>query len=624
MSARILIVLCLLGAGTAVSAQAPSTPTPLEAELLTRLAARSLKQGDTVYARVLRDWTGPGCHLRPGATLQGAVRLATAHSHLSPSRLALDFLRAECHDTGLEPYHLELAALAAPTQYPPEIAADLPTPSATGIQTISLRQSIETVNASLPLQPGETRGLKDLRLTIAAGPDRSSVISQKFYDVQIEPHTRLTLRPAHSDFPPPPAPSTPIQPGSDAAVAFLHTPPIKFLPADREDTDVAPCTPTPCSSPNEAEPALSGSIPLTDLGYASRLNSEIASPSYDEALAWLSPGQILVTFNPHKLVPRYASAAPDRTVRVIRAVLIDASSRKVLQAVDWRLSDRRQFLWHLPGYRVLVHEGGELRIYGAGLRVEQRIALAGPLAFARVSPDGQIIAIGVVRERHTPTLHASLADSLQRDPDEDVVVVLMNGRFQTLGAALGNSDAPAPVLLNEGQAKIVVGPGQAKREHKQYALILRTWDNTPRTLSRFQSACTPEISSFPPDLLFLVTCSKNNTRDYSVLRSDGRPLLRSSSYLREMGHAASGAGSSATFAVRIFKTGTPMIPGEPFHVSDLESADLIIYRCDDGKRLSTVHVKDPAASSAGYAVSPGGEIAILTRDDVDVYKVPRQ
>jgi hypothetical protein len=36
-----------------------------------------------------------------------------------------------------------------------------------------------------------------------------------------------------------------------------------------------------------------------------------------------------------------------------------------------------------------------------------------------------------------------------------------------------------------------------------------------------------------------------------------------------------------------------------------------------------VHVKDPAASSAGYAVSPG-EIAILTRDDVDVYKVPRQ
>ncbi|UWZ83345.1 hypothetical protein [Occallatibacter riparius] len=619
MSARIL-TLCLVGAAVPLSAQAPSPtpkqdPTPLAAELLSRLDARHLKPGDFVYARVLHDWTGPDCHLRFGATLQATVRLATTHSHFTASQLALDFLRAECHDAGLEPYPLQLAALAAPTQDFQETAVDLPTPSTSSIQTISLRQSIQPINASATLRPGEARGLKDIRLAIAAAPDRTTVISEKFYDLQLEPHTRLLLRPAQVD---PPAP--PPQPGTAAAAVFLHTPPIKILSTEREDTPFAEPNDL---APDESQAALSGSIPLADLGYAARLNSEMAAPSDDEALAWLSPGQLLVTFNPHLLVPRYASTAPAHTVRIIRAVLIDASSRKVLRTTDWHLPDRRQFLWHLPGYRVLVHEGSELRIYSAGLRVEQRISLAGPLAFARVSPDGQIIAIGVVRERHTPNLHASLADSLKRDPDEDVEVLLMNSRFETLGAALGNSDAPAPVLLNEGQAKIVLAPGQASREHKHYALLLRTWDNNTRTLTRFQSACTPEVSSLPPDLLFLVTCSKNNGRDYSVLRSDGHTLLRGTSYLRELGHAASGATSSATFAVRIFKSGTPMIPGEPFHVADLESAELIIYRCDDGKRLSTVRVKDPAASSAGYAISPGGEIAILTRDDVDVYKVPR-
>jgi hypothetical protein len=539
--------------------------------------------------------------------------------------VALDFVRAECHDTDLEPYRLELDALAAPNPDPQEFAADLPNPATIGTQTISLRQSIPPVNSSASLKPGETRGLKDIRLSVAAGPEHISVITQKFYDLQLDPHTRLLLRPAQ-----PGSPLPPPQPGTAAAVVFLHAPPVTFLPADHENSgpgDTDPCVPNECPAPSpasEAQPAFSGSIPLGELGYASRLNSEIAAPSEDEALAWLSPDQLLVTFNPHKLVPRYASATPDHTVRIIRAVLIDASTRKVLQTVDWHLPDRRQFLWRLPGYRVLVHEGSELRIYGAGLRVEQRIALAGPLAFARVSPDGQIIAIGVVRERHTPALHASLAASLERDPDEDVEVVLMNGRFQTLGAALGNSDAPVPVLLNEGQAKVILAPGQAKHEHKHYLLQLRTWENNSLTLSRFQSACAPQVSSLPPDLLFLVTCGKNNGHDYTVLRSDGTPVLRGSSYLRELGHAASGAGSSSTFAVRIFKAGTPMVPGEPFHAADLESAELIIYRCDDGKRLSTVRVKDPAASSAGYAVSPGGEVAILTRDDVDVYKVPKQ
>jgi hypothetical protein len=621
-----LVILCLLGAGGASCAESPSPGAkPVEAELLSRLNAHSLKPRDTVFARVLHEWSGPGCHLRPGATLEAVIRLATPHSHSTRSQIALDFERAECRDSGLEPFRLELDALAAPGQDSPEASPDLPNPATVGVQTIALRQSIQPVGSPAILKTGEVLGLKDIHLSVAAGPEHSTVVSRRIYDVQLEPHTLLWLGPSAAL----PSPQ-PTQPGTAAAVAFLHTPPITFLPADRDDSSAG--DPETCLSPNcsaesagsGGESAFSGSIPLSDLGYASRLNHEIFSPSDDEALAWLSPDQLLVTFNPHQLVPRYASTAPDRTVRIIRAALIDVSNRTAIQTIDWHLSDRKQFLWRLPGYRALVHVGNELRVYGAGLRVEKRVALAGPLAFARVSPDGRIIAIGVVRERHTPALHASLAASLDRDPDEDAEVVLMNDRFETLGAALGNSEATPPVLLNEGQVKAVLAPGQAKREQMRYVLQLRTWDDSSRTLVHFQSGCAPELSSLAPDLLFLVTCGKNNGRDYRVMRSDGRLLMSGSSYLRELGHAASGAGSSATFAVRIFKAGAPMLPGEPFHAADLESAELIIYRCEDGKRLSTVHVKDPAASSAGYAVSPGGEVAILTRDDVDVYKVPRQ
>jgi hypothetical protein len=590
------------------------------------LSARSLKPGSSIYARVLRDWNGPGCHLRRGATLEATVLLAVPRSHAGRSQVALSFDRAECRDSGLEPFRLALEALAAPSRESQEPAADLPNPAAIGVQTVSLRQSIQSVDSSADLKAGEVRGLKELQLSVATGPERSSVVIDRTGDLQLDPRTRLILRPARADRPP-----QPIQPGTSAAVAFLQTPSVTPLPADGDDADsndADPCAPQDCSaapSSGEEERTYSGSIPLRDLGYSSRLNREIFAPSNDEALAWLSPTELLVTFNPHPLVPRYASPSPDRTVRIIRAVLIDVPTHTIRQTIDWRLSDNRQFLWLLPGGRVLVHVNNELRVYGAGLHVERRIALAGPLVFARVSPDGQIIAIGVVRERHTPALHASLAASLERDPDEDAEVVLMNDRFETLGSALGNSDAPPPVLLNEGEVKLIAAPKQANREPWHYTLLLRTWDDNSRSLARFQSSCTPEVSSLPPDLLFLVSCAKpSGARDYRVLRSDGKMLVHGSSYMREVGHAASGGGSPATFALRIFKADAPMLPGEPFHAGNLESAELMIYRCEDGKRLSTVRVKDPAASSAGYAVSPDGEVAVLTRDDVDVYSVPRK
>jgi hypothetical protein len=625
VSARLLVILCLIVAGAGTCAESPSAVTkPIEAELLSRLNARSLKPGDSIYARVVRDWNGPGCHLRRGATLEATVRMATLRSHAARSQVALGFERAECGDAGLEPFRLELEAMAAPSDAA-EIPADLPNPATLGVQTISLRQYIQHIDSPADLKTGEVRGLKRLHLSVAAGPERSTVLIDRDGDVQLDPHTRLFMRPARANLS-----SQPSQPGTPAAVAFLQDSPVTSLPSEDDDagSDLDACAPADCSaaSTDAAEQrTYSGSIPLRELGYVSRLNREILAPSDDEALAWLSPSQLLVTFNRHLLVPRYTSSSSDHTVRIIRAVLIDVSSRTVKQTLDWHVSDRRQFLWLLPGNRVLAHVGDELRVYSAGLRVERRITLAGPLAFARVSPDGRIIAIGVVRERHTPALHASLAASLDRDPDEDAEVVLMNDRFETLGAALGNSDAAPPVLLNEGQVKAVAAPGQSNRAHKRYALQLRTWDDNTRILGRFQSSCVAEISSLPPDLLFIVSCGKaSGAREYRVVRSDGKPLLHGFSYLKELGHAASGGGSPATFALRIFKADSPMLPGEPFHAADLESAELIIYRCEDGKRLTTVHVKDPAASSAGYAVSSAGEVAILTRDDVDIYSVPRK
>jgi hypothetical protein len=387
------------------------------------------------------------------------------------------------------------------------------------------------------------------------------------------------------------------------------------------------CEPPVCSLVSGTnETGAEGAIRQTDvsinsLGYASRTQTEIEELGQDDTIVYLGPTELLVAFNPHHLVPRHGGDSPGATVRVIRAALIDTATRKVLRTAEWHLPDRKQYLWVLDQKRVLIHVGNELRVYGPGLTVEARVALSGQLAFVSPSPDGKILAVGVIKERHTPELHAKLHNSLGQEPEEDVDILILNDRFQTIASTASTSDRLPPTLLNEGQVKLLLEFGQAEQREKHYRLELHTWDNLARNLGTFTSGCMPQVSSLSPDLVLLVTCDRfNQGRDYRVIRANGKLVLRGQSLLKELGHAAVGDTESKEFAMRIFEADQPVLPGEVFRPANLQSAVLQVYRSDNGSHLFSVHVSDPAASSGGYALAPGGgQLAILTRDRLALY-----
>jgi hypothetical protein len=606
--------------------------------LLSRITARTLRAGDTVYAGVAADWNGDGCVLRQGAVLEGTVQAAQPrHSRGTHSAIALLFNRAECNGAAMQVFELRLEAVGAPLDHMVgELTTNVPTGVEGGAALLPVSHGTEMLSSGgLAVGPawasGEVVGLRGVRLSVGTGPEGSSVLTRRDLDVELDLRTRLLLVPlgqkteGASD-------EVGADPDSTASsvnpAALVAAPAVTVLEAT-DDEDLDRCIPPECGPEDSAADVAGaqlyvGSIPLGPVGFVPRLNTEILAPSLDDAVAWLGPTELLVAFNPHPLVPRHGVMTQGSTVRVIRAALVDVAKRTIKRTVDWYLPDKGEYLWRLPGNRALVHVGNELRVYGAELRVEKRIELGGGLAFLRVSPDGKTIAVGVVRERHTPGLHAQLVAMLGKDPEEDVQVLLLDGKFETIASALSSSQRLPPALLNEGQVRLIVPPEQGKKKKAQYRLQLRTWSNATRSLGRFTSTCMPEVSTLAPDLVFLVRCdSLNGARDYSVLRPDGRLVLRGTSLLREFGHAASGGGAANTFAVRIFRADGPVLSGEPFHAADLESAELRIYRPQDGKRLFSVRVRDPAASSGGYALSSRGEVAVLGRDGVDVYAMPR-
>lgn len=637
------LALCCIGVFGETTAK-PSIAL-VQAELMKDAQAHRLKVGATVFARTTADWQGPDCALRSGAILEAQVVSVVPHTKAAKgSELSLAFTRAQCGEKKMSDFKMLLFAIAAPpvgnleamTTAPMEIRA-LGQGGVTSIADAPLGRSI-TLGVGTPvyqspviprMKKGDVIGIRGLKLSVGTGPDASSVLTSKDHDVSLVEGSVFLLIPAEGTFLNAPAnpeharaPSDPPNAGGDTAsggeAAVSAEPPA-------EDIDL--CVPPQCNvslpSGNADDMGkATASISIRQLGYAPRPQRMMYVFDHDEALAYLGPRELLVAFNPHKLLTRHMLGGAGQTVRVIHVVLVNTVTRQIEHSADWELPDNGQYLWPLADGRVLAHVGSELRVYGDGLKIQNRVSVDGPLAFVRVTPDGNFVAIGVIRERHTPELHAQLRESLGLDPEEDVEIAVLNRNFESIARSTSRSRLMPPTLLNEGQAELLAGPNM------RYSLSMVPWDNHGRTVARFSSSCLPQLSSIAPDLMFLVSCDKQTRQlEYRVLRPNGKLEMEGLPGDYECGHAAEGSANREDFVVKVVKASQPLLgAGElAFSEEDLSSEELSVYRATDTKRLLRVRVASPSSSREGFAVSPdGSQLAVMTRDQIALYSVPRE
>jgi hypothetical protein len=614
---------------------------PIQAELIADLHARLLKVGETVYARTTVEWRSPTCVLRNGAILEAhVVSVVPSIKPVKASEVGLAFTKAQCGDLKAGPFNLLLSAIAAP----PEdsdlgiLSQSLPVRAMSGVSgqmvlnsmRISIDPTLQLISPLylFPLIPrmemGDVYHIKGLKLSVGTGPENSSILTSKDHDVSLEKHSMLLLVPAQWTLAPASGEAVTSQPESGEPAPHISavTRTAATLPARPPVNDIDLCVPPQC---NVALPSgdasdmghAAGTISIRELGYSPRPQRDAFNFVHDEVLAYLGPRELLVAFNPHELVARDAQGLGS-TVRTIRAAVVDTETHRVTHTVDWEMHDSRQYLWPLADGRVLVHVGSELRVYGEGLQIQNRVPLEGPLAFVRVTPDGGFMAVGVLHERHSPELHAALRESLNGDPEEDVNILVLNRNFETVAQSTAESNLMAPTLLNEGQVTL------SAQSNMRYRLSMVTWDNHPSVLARFASSCTPQLSSIAPDLIFLVSCDKQNQgREYRVLRANGKLALKGDSTLNECGHAAEGSANQEAFVVKIVESTLPVPPGSPMSASQFSSEELHVYRAADGKRLLSVHASPPSMSRDGYALAPdASQLAVLTREQIVVYSVP--
>jgi hypothetical protein len=609
---------------------------PIQAELMADLHARLLKVGQTVYARVTVEWRSPTCLLRNGSVLEAhVVSVVPSIKPVKSSEVGLAFTKAQCGDLNMGSFPLLLSAIAAPPDDSDLgiLSESLPVRAMSGVNgqivlnsmrisndpTLNLISPIYLVPLIPRMEMGDVYRIKGLKLSVGTGPENSSILTSKDHDVALEKHSMLLLVPAQWTIARASAEPGGAQPESNETAAHVPTAArAEAMPVKPPLNDIDLCLPPQC---NVALPSANtndvghaaDTVSIRDLGYSPRPQRDAFNFIHDEVLAYLGPRELLVAFNPHELVSRDA-----QTVRVIRAALVDTQTHRVTHTVDWALPDNRQYLWPLANGRALVHVGSELRVYGEGLQIQNRVPLDGPLAFVRVTPDGSFIAIGVLHERHTPELHAQLRENLNGDPEEDVNILVLNSNFETIAKSTVRSNLMAPTLLNEGQVTLTA------QSNMRYRISMVTWDNHTSVVARFTSSCTPELSSIAPDFIFLVSCDKSTQgREYRVLHRDGKLALKGDSTENDCGHAAEGSANLEAFVVKIVQSSVPVPPGAPLNAAHFSSEELRVYRAVDGKRLLAVRAGSPSLSRDGYALAPdASQLAVLTRDELAFYSVP--
>jgi len=617
--------------------------TPIQAELIADLNARVVKVGATVFARVTADWRGRDCSLDNGAILEGHVVSVVPHSQtVKTSELDLAFTRAQCGEPKLGKFELLLAAVAAPPAHNDLGILSDPMPGGGGgisglkaMQFSPINMQVDTEINAFPVSPlmkmGEVIGIRGLKLGVGTGAESSTALTLMGHDVSLDKRTTLLLIPAQGTFPRVAASAgvSSVAPGqtaaghSSASASATGREEAESAPSEPSVEDMDVCAPPECNVALPSANAIdlgrtAATLSIRQLGFAPRPQRVQDTFDDDDELAWLGPRQLLVAFNPHILVVRHWLGQAGWAVRIIRAALVDTETHSVIRSVDWELPDSGKYLWPLPGGRVLAHVGSELRVYGAGLKIEKRIALGGPLAFVRITPDGSYTAIGIRHERHSPELHAELVESLGAEPEENVSILVLNRDFATITTSSARSRLMPPTLLNEGQVRMLA------QRNMSYRIAMRAWDGRLSTIASLRSSCEPELSSIAPDLLFLVSCDRQTEgRQYRILRPDGRLTLKGDSTLNECGNAAEGSANGEEFVVKSVQSSLPVPPGALFSAADFASETLGVYRASDGKRLLAVRVSSPTSSRDGYALAPdGSQLAVLTRDQVAFYAVP--
>ncbi len=384
---------------------------------------------------------------------------------------------------------------------------------------------------------------------------------------------------------------------------------------------VSTLVPAAQSAPRNANlPHPVKTFPVAPLGYRPTGSLYLLARLSSMSLDYVDDEHLLFTFHQFRLMNR--EPEPGHDDQNIRAVVIDVPSGKTTATAEWRMHDRRQYLFPLGGGAFLVRQGSEFSRVREDLQLHPYLRFKQRLLSVQLSPDGQLLTVQADLERHSEEKHKRLVEEAVANgeslPDEDVAIQMIQLDHRNIVAS---ARSESPIRLAASSA------GYLDHEQlgaRQWKVNLHLFDQSVKPLHEVVSTCPPTEDFIQAETIMITTCSPRSADRYvQAFDTMGKELWTGQWDARYMWPTFGTAFKGQNFAISWLRISHPVDALDPLNDDDIQGQVVQVLSAATGHLLLAVNATPVISAGQNFALSAdGSHLAVLNDGSIEIYDVP--
>ena len=303
-------------------------------------------------------------------------------------------------------------------------------------------------------------------------------------------------------------------------------------------------------------------------------------------------------------------------------MVLEIPSGKVSATTDWRMHDRRRYLFPLGDGNFLVRQGSDLQRTGQDLVLHPYIRFQHRVESVQISPDGQMLTVQTDLERHSEEKHQRLVEeAIANDeslPDEDVDIQMVRLEHRRVAAEAKSENPLRLAVTTTGYLKHLQLPGD------EWKIQFHPFEADEKTLIKVHSTCTPSEDFISADVVMLDLCSaKSADRYVSAVNLAGKELWKGEWDARFVEPNLSFASGGRNFAISWIVANHPVDASFSLSDGDVQGQAVQVLSVATGHLLLSVNASPVASGGQNFALSANGaKLAVLNKGSIEIYDVP--
>jgi hypothetical protein len=366
------------------------------------------------------------------------------------------------------------------------------------------------------------------------------------------------------------------------------------------------------------EAKLIAKIPVAPLGYQPPGALYLLTQFTFSSLNFIDDQHLLFTFHRFELLRRELDALESDDDQVIRAEVLSLPDGHVDTTADWRMHDRSRYLWPLSEGRFLVRQRDTYWVTDASLKPRDYMRSPTQVLHTEVSPDGRLMLIEDVAERHTPEEHKKLAVEDGEPPPEDAILAMMDVDSKVMEAELRSHDPVALPVTSSGYVTV------DEKKEDDYVVRFIPFHGQPVVMGMVASTCTPRETFLSAKALMIASCGPNTADMFlDTWTIDGKKLWRGRRDGETVWPTFAVALDGSRFAIGLLQVDRPVTTPDSLDDDDVKSQMVQVFDTKSGALLLATSASPVLTAGQNFCLSPDGDrFAVLRNGAIEVYQVP--